>query len=148
MLSQLLAIDEVFHFAIGYLSYQSVPARFAATAGIEYVVLFPVRLRTESFPGSDKQRRSVEAPTPIGQIFEIQLAVIRIHRRFQRANRVEALYELVPTGPVNRQINKSNASRVSTVEVFALVANLSLLRIRPSPIGRGHHPYQTITAVF
>src|SRR5437879_12175792 len=104
-----------------------MPSGNAATAGVKDVVFFPVRFRTEGPPGSRKQGRSSEAPAAIRQILEIQLAVVRIPRRLQRANRVEALYELIPAGAVCRRINEANPSGIGAFQVFALLANLRLI---------------------
>src|SRR5437773_342228 len=98
-----------------------MPTGNASIAGVKDVVLFPIRFRTEGSPGSRKKRRSRTTPAAIRQIFEIQFAVVRIHRRLQRANRVEALYEFISAGAVSRNIDETNPSGVRAFQVFALV---------------------------
>src|SRR6266404_6739337 len=131
MLCQRLAVDEILHLSARDLSYECMPPGNTSTAGVKDIIFFPIGFRTEGPPGSCIQRRASDAPAPIRQILEIQLAVVRIHRRFQRANRVEALYELIPAGPVCRHINKANPSAIGALQVLALVANLGLLSIGP-----------------
>src|SRR5437016_13077070 len=91
MLGQRSAVDEVLHLSTRDLGYEGMPPGNASIAGIKDVVFLPIRFRTESPPGSRKQSRASAAPAPIRQILEVELAVVRIHRRLQRANRVEAL---------------------------------------------------------
>src|ERR1700687_4413555 len=139
MFGQRFAVDEILHLSTRDLGYECMPPGNASSAGVKDVVFFPIRFRTESPPGSCKQRRSSEAPAAIRQILEIQLAVVRIPRGLQRANRVEALYELIPAGTIRRHIDKANPSGVGALQVFALVANLSLMSIRSGAVsGRDH----------
>src|SRR5882724_3172942 len=98
MFGQRFAIDEILHLPVRDLRYKRMPTGNASTARVKDVIFFPVRFRTEGPPGSCKQSRSSVAPASIRQILEIQLAVVGIHWRLQRANRVEALYKLIPTG--------------------------------------------------
>src|SRR5438128_11872089 len=117
-----------------------MPSGNAAIAGVKDVVFFPVRFRTEGPPRSRKQCRSSEAPAAIRQILEIQLAVVRIPRRLQRANRVEALYELIPAGAVCRRIDKANPSGIGALQVLALVTDLGLISVRSGAVGGRDHP--------
>src|SRR5207244_3205431 len=107
-----------------------MPPGNAAIARAKDVVLFPIRLRTEGPPGSRKQRRPGAAPAAVRQILEIQLAVVRIHWRLQRADSVEALYQLISAGAVCRHIDETNPSGICAFQVFALVTNLGLISIR------------------
>src|SRR5258708_9370592 len=116
-----------------------MPSGNASAARVKDVVFFPIRFRTESSPGSCIQRWANAAPAPIWQILEIQLAVVRIPRRLQRANRVEALYQLISAGAVCRHINKANPSGIGALEVFALVANLGLMGIGSGAVGGRNH---------
>src|SRR6266508_1800147 len=88
------------------------------------------------------------APTAIRQILEIQFAVVGIPWRLQRANRVEALNELIPAGSVRRHINKANPCRVCALEIFTLMANLSLMSIGSGPVRGRRHAQQTIASLI
>src|SRR6267143_850490 len=125
-----------------------MPSGNASTARVKDVVFFPIGFRTEGSPGSCIQRWANAAPAAIRQILEIQLAVVRIPRRLQRANRVEALYALITAGAVCRHINKAYPSGIGTLEVLALVANLRLTGIRSGAVSGRDHAQQTIASVF
>src|SRR5260370_30523436 len=148
MFGQRFAVDEIPYLSTRDLSYECMPPGNASIAGVKDVVFFPIGFRTEGPPGSCIQCRANAAPAPIWQILEIQLAVARVHRRLQRANRVEALYKLIPTGAVRRHINKANPSGVCALQVFALVTNLCLMGIGPGTVGRRDHAQQTIASVI
>src|SRR5258708_29544846 len=90
MFRQRFTVDEILHLSARDLGYECMPPGNASSARVKDVVFFPIRLRTEGSPGSCIQHRPNAAPTPIRQILEIQFAVVRIHWRLQRANRVEA----------------------------------------------------------
>src|SRR5882762_4898522 len=102
MRKEKLAVEVILDLSIIEKRYEGMPPGNASTAGVKKVVFFPVGFRTEGPPGSCKQRGSREAPAAIRQILEIQLAVVRIPRRLQRANRVETFYKVIPAGTVRR----------------------------------------------
>src|SRR4029079_3307744 len=79
---------------------------------------------------------------------EIQLAVVRIHRRFQRTDCVKALNQLVTARTFGRQINEANAGSIGALKVFALMADLRLTRIGASAIRRGSHAHQAIAGLI
>src|SRR2546422_3497567 len=86
MVGQSFAVDEILHLSIRDLCDQCMPTCFASAGAIKDVIFLPIRLGAESSPGSYKQRGSIAAPTAIGQILEIQFAVVGIHWRLQWAN--------------------------------------------------------------
>src|SRR5882724_1927035 len=101
-----------------------MPPCVTAAGVVRDIIRLPIRLGAECSPGSHKQGGSVVAPAAVGQILEIQLAIVGVHWSFQGADRVEALYELIAAGPLNRCINKANTRGISAIQVFALMANL------------------------
>src|SRR6267378_1068132 len=125
-----------------------MPACLAAIAELEYIVLLPIRFRTECLPRGAVKRWSTNAPATVRQVLEIQFAVIRIHRRLQGSAGVKALYELIARWPRHRIVDKANASSVSAFQVFALVADLRLSGIRPIAIRGGNHTQDAITRVL
>ena len=148
MLGQGFAVDEILYLATKDLAYEYMPSGNASTACVKDVIFFPIGFRTKRSPRSYEQRRSSQAPATIWQILEIQLAVVRIHRRLKRADSVEALYKLVSAGTICRHIDKANPSGICAFQVFALVANLGLPRIRSGPVGGRDHAQQTIASLI
>src|SRR5207237_9699812 len=106
MFRQRFAVDEIFHVSIRHLRYECMPAGDASIAGVKDVVFLPIRLGTKGPPRSRKQSRPNAAPTAIRQILEIEFAVVGIHRRLQRTDGVETLYELVHGWHIRRYVEK------------------------------------------
>src|SRR5207245_3725898 len=148
MFGQGFAVDEILYLATEDLAYECMPSGNASLAGVKDVIFFPIRFRTEGSPRSYEQRRSRQAPATIGQILEIQLAVVRIHRRLKRADSVETLHELVSAGAICRHVDKANTSGIGAFQVFSLVANLGLMGIRSGPVGGRDHTQQTIASLI
>src|SRR5215217_6497312 len=84
VIRELSAVDEVFDVAVRDLRDERVPAGAAPGPGVEDVVLLPVRLGVESLPRRRVQRRPRDAPAAVGQVLEIELAVVHVPRRFER----------------------------------------------------------------
>src|SRR3954465_3615563 len=124
-----------------------MPSSDASGVRVKDIVLFPIRFRTEGAPGSSKQGRTSAAPTTNGQIFKIKFAVIRIPRRLQRANRVEAFDQCISPRTLGRQIDEPNPRGIGSFEVLPLMTNLRLISIWTSAVGRRHHPQQAIATL-
>src|ERR1043165_4875365 len=87
-----------------------------------------VWLRTERFPRGGVECWSIDAPAAVRQVFIIQLAVVRIHRRLQWGDRVEALDDLSAARTRSGSVSEANASRVSAFKIFSLMTDLGLRR--------------------
>src|SRR6185437_801482 len=124
-----------------------MPAALVAVHRFEHVVFLPVWLGTERLPRGRVECWTINAPTAVRQVLPIQLAVIGIHRSFQRANRVETLHELISVWSSNRRIGKANASGVSAFEEFALLADLRLRRILGRAVSRGRHAQNPVLCI-
>src|SRR6185369_12077854 len=135
---------EVTDLLVHHLSHQRVPTGLAAVAGFENVVFFPIRFRAESLPRRRVERWPVNTPAAVRQVLKIQLAVVGIHRRLQRTDRVEALHDLIAVGPGSRRVSEANASGISAFQKLALLTNLSLRRVRSSAVGRRRHAQKAI----
>src|SRR5690242_21169969 len=121
-----------------------MPAGLTAVRSLEDVVFLPIRFGAERFPRRRVECWTIDAPAAVWQILIIQLAVIRIHRRLQRTNRVKALHDLIAARSVNRFVSEANARSVCAFEIFALLTDLSLSGGRAWSIGHGSHPQDFI----
>src|SRR4030095_6340923 len=107
-----------------------MPAGLAAAHGFEHIILLPIRFGAKSLPGSCIERWSLDSPAAIWQVFKIQFTVVRVHRRFQRADGVEALYDLITTWARDWLVGETNTRGVSAFQEFALMTDLSLFGAR------------------
>src|ERR1051325_11118466 len=98
-----------------------MPAGLAAVGCLKDIVFFPVGFRAKRFPGGSVECWTIDPPTTVWQILIIQLAVVEIHRRFQWADRVKALDNLIATGPYHGVVSETNASGISAFQVFTLM---------------------------
>src|SRR5687767_3784863 len=103
-----------------------MPPRPTAAGVVRYIVLLPIRLGDKRLPRGLVERRSLNAPAAIRQIFEIQFAVVRIHWRLERTDGVKALHELIPARSRNRAIREANTSSICSFQKFTLMADLCL----------------------
>src|SRR5690349_14659418 len=116
-----------------------MPAALVAVHRFEHVVLLPVWFGTERFPRRRVECWTIDSPTAVRQVLPIQFTVIGIHRSFQRADRVKALHELIAVWSRDRGIGETHASRVSAFEIFALLTDLRLRRVRGRAVGCRSH---------
>src|ERR1051326_4389829 len=125
-----------------------MPAGLTAVRSLEDVVFFPVRLRTKRFPRRRIKRWTIDTPAAIWQILIIQLAVVLIHRRLQRTDRIKALHDLIAARSTGRFVSETNARRVSAFEVFPLMTNLSLHCRCARSISRRRHAQDLIPGLI
>src|SRR5687768_15343699 len=111
-----------------------MPTCLAAARGFENIVLLPIGFRAKRFPCSRIERWSIYTPTPIWQVFKIQLAVVGIHWRFQWTDCVKALDQLIATRTRHRIVSETNTSGVGAFQILALMTDLSLSGVRAGAI--------------
>src|SRR5258705_12467393 len=124
-----------------------MPSRLTALGDIKDVVLLPVRFRTKGLPSGPIERRFLNTPTAVRQILKIQLTVIQIHRSLERADSVETFHHLIAAWSGQGTISKANACGIRPLQIFALMAYLSLIRRGPWTSGGGDHPQYTIASL-
>src|SRR5688500_20277538 len=109
-----------------------MPTGLTPIRRLEHIVFFPIRFRTERLPRGRVKCWPLNAPAAVWQVLEIELAVVKVHRRLQRTDAVEALHELIAAGTGNRIVSETNSSRICALEILALMTDLRL----PRKIGR------------
>src|SRR5688572_31707275 len=88
-----------------------MPTGLTPIRRLEHIVFFPIRFRTERLPRGRVKCWPLNAPAAVWQVLEIELAVVKVHRRLQRTDAVEALHELIAAGTgKDRKSTRLNSS--------------------------------------